>query len=164
MLPFVAFLLIMIFTRAHARLSAGLSIAAVTVSLLSAILLLVRHWNLETPIEYVGRWVVSGNITIPFGFLLDQTSLLMFCVVAAISFLVQVYSLGYMAGDSGFSRYYACMSLFAWAMLNLSLSPTMLQLYIFWELVGLSSYLLIGFWYEKFSATEAGKKAFVMTR
>ncbi len=164
MLPFVAFVLIMIFTRAHARLSAGLSIAAVTVSLLSAILLLVRHWNLETPIEYVGRWVVSGNITIPFGFLLDQTSLLMFCVVAAISFLVQVYSLGYMAGDAGFSRYYAFMSLFAWAMLNLTFSPTMLQLYIFWELVGLSSYLLIGFWYEKFSATEAGKKAFVMTR
>ncbi len=164
MLPFVAFVLIMIFTRAHARLSAGISIAAVTVSLLSAILLLVGHWNLATPIEYAGRWVVSGDITIPFGFLLDQTSLLMFCVVAAISFLVQVYSLGYMAGDAGFSRYYAFMSLFAWAMLNLTFSPTMLQLYIFWELVGLSSYLLIGFWYEKFSATEAGKKAFVMTR
>jgi NADH-quinone oxidoreductase subunit L len=164
MLPFVAFVLIMVFTRAHAKLSAGLSIAAVTVSLLSAILLLVRHWNLDSPIEYVGRWMVSGDIIIPFGYLLDQTSLLMFCVVAAISFLVQVYSLGYMAGDAGFSRYYACMSLFAWAMMNLTLSPTMLQLYIFWELVGLSSYLLIGFWYEKFSATEAGKKAFVMTR
>ncbi|UCG07412.1 MAG: NADH-quinone oxidoreductase subunit L, partial [Desulfobacterales bacterium] len=164
MLPFVAFILIMIFARVYPRLSAGLSIAAVTVSLLSAVLLLARHWQLETPIEYVGRWVVSGDITIPFGFLLDQTSLLMFCVVAAISFLVQVYSLGYMAGDDGFSRYYAFMSLFAWAMMNLTLSPTMLQLYVFWELVGLSSYLLIGFWYEKFSATEAGKKAFVMTR
>jgi NADH-quinone oxidoreductase subunit L len=88
----------------------------------------------------------------------------MLAVVAVICFLVQVYSLGYMAGDPGFSRYYACMSLFAWAMMSLTLSPSMLQLYIFWELVGLSSYLLIGFWYEKFSATEAGKKAFVMTR
>ena len=164
MLPFVAFLLIMIFTRANPRLSAGLSIAAISVSLLSAVPLLARHWHLEAPIEYLGRWMVSGDITIPFGFLLDQTSLLMLCVVAAISFLVQVYSLGYMAGDAGFSRYYAFMSLFAWAMMNLTLSPTMLQLYIFWELVGLSSYLLIGFWYEKFSATEAGKKAFVMTR
>jgi NADH-quinone oxidoreductase subunit L len=85
-------------------------------------------------------------------------------VVTGVSFLVQVYSIGYMAGDPGFSRYYAFMSLFAWAMMSLTLSPTMLQLYIFWELVGLSSYLLIGFWYEKFSATEAGKKAFVMTR
>jgi NADH-quinone oxidoreductase subunit L len=75
-----------------------------------------------------------------------------------------VYSLGYMAGDPGFARYYAFMSLFAWAMMNLTLAPTLLQLYIFWELVGLSSYLLIGFWYEKFSASEAGKKAFVMTR
>ncbi|CAB1059946.1 NADH-ubiquinone oxidoreductase chain L (EC [Olavius sp. associated proteobacterium Delta 1] len=164
LLPFVAFLLIMVFTRRYPRLSAGLSIAAVSISLISAIFLLARHWHLQTPLEYTGRWLLSGDITIPFGYLLDQTSLLMLSVVATISFLVQVYSLGYMAGDAGFSRYYACMSLFAWAMMNMTLSPTMLQLYIFWELVGLSSYLLIGFWYEKFSATEAGKKAFVMTR
>jgi len=164
MLPFAAFILIMIFARAYPRLSAGLSIAAVTVSLLSAVFLLARNWHLEIPVEYARRWMVSGDITVPFGFLLDQTSLLMLTVVAAISFLVQVYSLGYMAGDAGFSRYYAFMSLFAWAMMNLTLASTMLQLYVFWELVGLSSYLLIGFWYEKFSATEAGKKAFVMTR
>jgi NADH-quinone oxidoreductase subunit L len=88
----------------------------------------------------------------------------MLLLVAAISLLVQVYSLGYMAGDSGFSRYYAFQSLFAWAMMTLTISSAMLQLYVFWELVGLSSYLLIGFWYEKFSATQAGKKAFVMTR
>lgn len=164
LLPFVAFLLIMVFTRRYPRLSAGLSIAAVSISVISALFLLVRHWHLETPLEYTGRWLLSGDITVPFGYLLDQTSLLMLSVVATISFLVQVYSLGYMAGDAGFSRYYACMSLFAWAMMNMTLSPTMLQLYIFWELVGLASYLLIGFWYEKFSATEAGKKAFVMTR
>jgi NADH-quinone oxidoreductase subunit L len=164
MLPFVAFILIMIFVRAYPRLSAGLSIAAVTVSLLSAVFLLARNWHLEIPVEYARRWMVSGDIAVPFGFLLDQTSLLMLTVVATISFLVQVYSLGYMAGDAGFSRYYAFMSLFAWAMMNLTLASSMLQLYVFWELVGLSSYLLIGFWYEKFSATEAGKKAFVMTR
>jgi NADH-quinone oxidoreductase subunit L len=84
--------------------------------------------------------------------------------VTVICFLVQIYSLGYMAGDKGFSRYYAFMSLFAWAMISLTLSSSLFQLYVFWELVGLSSYLLIGFWYEKFSASEAGKKAFVMTR
>jgi NADH-quinone oxidoreductase subunit L len=162
--PFVAFLFIMVFARRHPRLSAGLSIASISISLISAIFLLARHWHLETPLEYTGRWLLAGDIIVPFGFLLDQTSLLMLSVVATISFLVQVYSLGYMAGDAGFSRYYACMSLFAWAMMNMTLSPTLLQLYIFWELVGLSSYLLIGFWYEKFSATEAGKKAFVMTR
>ena len=164
MLPFVAFLVIMVFTRNHRGLSAGLSIGAVTVSLLDAVFLLTRHWQLEVPLQYLGRWLVSGDIHIPFGFLLDQPSLLMLAIVATISFLVQIYSLGYMAGDAGFSRYYAFMSLFAWAMMNLTLAPTMVQLYIFWELVGLSSYLLIGFWYEKFSATEAGKKAFVMTR
>jgi NADH-quinone oxidoreductase subunit L len=164
LLPFVSFLLIMVFTREFPRLSAGLSIAAVTISLICALFLLGRHWHLQSPIQYTGRWLVSGDISIPFGFLLDSTSLLMLVLVAGISFLVQTYSLGYMAGDTGFSRYYAFMSLFAWAMMSLTISPTMLQLYIFWELVGLSSYLLIGFWYEKFSATEAGKKAFVMTR
>jgi len=164
MLPFMAFLVIMVFTRNHRGLSAGLSIGAITVSLLSAIILLARHWHLQDPIQYLGRWLVSGDINIPFGFLLDQASLLMLTIVATISFLVQIYSLGYMAGDKGFSRYYAFMSLFAGAMMNMTMAPTMLQLYIFWELVGLSSYLLIGFWYEKFSASQAGKKAFVMTR
>ena len=164
MLPFVAFLVIMVFTRNHRGLSAGLSIGAITVSLLSAVFLLTRHWQLAVPLQYLGRWLVSGDIHIPFGFLLDQASLLMLTIVTTISFLVQIYSLGYMAGDEGFSRYYAFMSLFAWAMMNLTIAPTMVQLFIFWELVGLSSYLLIGFWYEKFSATEAGKKAFVMTR
>jgi len=163
-LPLGAFLLIMVLTRKHPRLSAGLSIAAISISLISAIFLLARHWHLDTPLEYTGRWLVSGDVAVPFGYLLDHTSLLMLSVVAVISFLVQIYSLGYMAGDAGFSRYYAFMSLFAWAMMNMTLSPTMLQLYIFWELVGLASYLLIGFWYEKFSATQAGKKAFVMTR
>jgi len=164
LLPVAAFVLIMVFTRAYPRLSAGLSIAAVTLSLLSALFLLGKHWALESPIQFTFRWVVSGDIQIPFGYLLDPVSLLMLVVVTVISFLVQLYSVGYMAGDPGFSRYYAFMSLFAWAMMSLTLSASMLQLYIFWELVGLSSYLLIGFWYEKFSATEAGKKAFVMTR
>ena len=163
-LPFIAFISIMVFTRAYPQLSAGLSIAAVAISLVGAIYLLVFGWHLETPVQYLTRWLVSGDINVPFGFLLDQTSLLMLAVVASICLLVQVYSLGYMAGDVGFSRYYAFMSLFAWAMMNLTVSLTMLQFYVFWELVGLSSYLLIGFWYKKFSATEAGKKAFVMTR
>ena len=164
MLPFVTFLVIMVFARNHRGLSAGLSIGAITVSWLCAVFLLARHWHLEIPLQYLGRWLVSGDINISFGFLLDQASMLMLTIVTTISFLVQIYSLGYMAGDEGFSRYYAYMSLFAWAMMNMTIAPTMVQLFIFWELVGLSAYLLIGFWYEKFSATEAGKKAFVMTR
>ncbi len=164
LLPFCAFVLIMLFTRSRAQLSAGLSIGAVTGSLSGAVILLVRYRHMKTAIQYTGQWLVSGDITVPVGFLLDPLSLLMLVIVTAICFLVQIYSLGYMAGDRGFSRYYAFMSLFAWAMISLTLSSSLLQLYVFWELVGLSSYLLIGFWYEKFSASEAGKKAFVMTR
>ena len=163
-LPFLAFILIILFVRPYPRISAVISIAAVAVSLGSTLFLLLAHWDLEHPILHAGHWFVSGNISIPFGFLLDPASLLMLTVVAGISFLVQVYSLGYMAGDPGLARYYALHSLFAWAMLSLTLSSSLLQLYFFWELVGLCSYLLIGFWLEKFSATQAGKKAFVMTR
>ncbi len=163
-LPFVAFVVILLLTRRRPQLSAGLSLAAITVSLASAGFLLVRHWGLARPIEHSFLWVAGGDVSVRAGFIIDPLSLLMLAVVTAICFLVQVYSLGYMAGDPGFSRYYAFMSFFAWAMTNLTLAATLLQLYIFWELVGLASYFLIGFWYEKFSASEAGKKAFVMTR
>ena len=164
LLPLAAFGVIMVATRSRHRLSAVISIGAAGFSLLAAIALLVRHWQMSEPLVYQTVWMASGQMAIPLGILLDPTSLLMLTVVAAISFLVQVYSLGYMAGDPGFGRYYGCMSLFAWAMLTLTVSSSLLQLYIFWELVGLASYLLIGFWFEKFSASEAGKKAFVMTR
>jgi NADH-quinone oxidoreductase subunit L len=161
--PFLSFAAIVVFARPYPGLSAGLSITAVSLSVVSALFLLFTQGTKE-PLTYAVTWLVSSDIRVPFGFLLDPTSLLMLAIVAVIAFLVQVYSLGYMAGDPGFSRYYAFQSLFAGAMLTLSISSSMIQLYVFWELVGLSSYLLIGFWYEKFSATEAGKKAFVMTR
>jgi NADH-quinone oxidoreductase subunit L len=164
LMPLLAFGAIMVGTRSRPRLSAGLSIGAVAVSLAMALFLLVRHWGMAEPFAYQTTWLVTGRMHVPLGILLDPTSLLMLAVVAAISFLVQIYSLGYMAGDPGFARYYGCMSLFAWAMLTLTISSSLLQIYIFWELVGLASYLLIGFWFEKFSASEAGKKAFVMTR
>jgi NADH-quinone oxidoreductase subunit L len=163
-LPFISFLLILVFTRRYPGLSAGIAITAVAGSFVCALFLLVRHWGIGEPIHVATRWLIAGQISIPFGFLLDPISLLMLFLVATISCLVQIYSLGYMAGDPGFSRYYAFQSLFAGAMMMLCVSSGLLQLYIFWELVGLSSYLLIGFWYEKFSATQAGKKAFVMTR
>ena len=162
--PLAAFAVILILTRRHARLSAGLSIGAVSLSFLCSVWLLVTHWQLTAPLQHTWQWMVSGDLAVPAGILLDPLSLIMFVIVAAICLLVQVYSLGYMAGDPGVARYYGFMSLFAWAMLSLTLSATLLQLYIFWELVGLSSYLLIGFWFEKYSASQAGKKAFVMTR
>jgi NADH-quinone oxidoreductase subunit L len=163
-MPFLSFVVIMLFARPYPKVSAGLSLCAAIVSLFGSMFLLSTHWHMAQPLQYTGKWLVSGDLSLRFGFLLDPTSLLMLSLVALISFLVQVYSLGYMNGDPGFARYYGFQSLFAWAMMSLSVSSSMLQLYVFWELVGLSSYLLIGFWYEKFSATQAGKKAFVMTR
>jgi NADH-quinone oxidoreductase subunit L len=163
-MPLLAFGVIIVGTRSRHGLSAVLSISASGFSTVMAISLLVKHWHMTAPLTYQTTWMASGIMAIPIGIQLDPLSLLMFTVVAVICLLVQLYSLGYMAGDPGFGRYYGFMSLFAWAMLTLTLSSSLLQLYIFWELVGLASYLLIGFWFEKFSASEAGKKAFVMTR
>jgi NADH-quinone oxidoreductase subunit L len=162
--PLVAFFVTLILTRKRPLLSAGISIAAVSISSVCAVFLLFRHWGMAEPLQYTTKWMISGSLSIPVGVLLDPLSLMMLVIVSGICLLVQIYSIGYMEGDAGFSRYFTFMSLFAWAMISLTLSPTMLQLYVFWELVGVSSYLLIGFWYEKFSASQAGKKAFVMTR
>ena len=163
-LPFLSMAVILVFTRHHRRLSAALSIGAITTSLLCTIYLLLTLFHAGAPVQYEFPWLLADKLIIPFGYLLDPLSLLMLTIVAVISFLVQVYSVGYMAGDPGYSRYYAFQSLFAWAMMSMVISPSMLQLFIFWELVGLASYLLIGFYYEKWSASQAGKKAFVMTR
>jgi len=163
-LPLSAFAAIMLLFRQCPRVSARLSIAAVTGSLMCALFLLIRHGDALTPVVFSRPWMISDAIQIPIGFMLDPLNLLMLTIVTGISCLVQIYSLGYMAGDPGFARYYAYMSLFAWAMISLVLAPSLFQLYVFWELVGLASYLLIGFWFEKFSASRAGKKAFVMTR
>lgn len=163
-LPLLSMAVILIATRHHPRLSSRISIAAVAVSFCSALYLLYKLHGAGEPLQYQITWLMSEDLVVPFGYLLDPLSLLMLTIVATISFLVQIYSLGYMAGDPGFSRYYACHSLFAWAMMNMVIAPSLLQLFIFWELVGLASYLLIGFYYEKYSASQAGKKAFVMTR
>ncbi|MDE6300165.1 MAG: NADH-quinone oxidoreductase subunit L [Muribaculaceae bacterium] len=106
----------------------------------------------------------TQNLVISLGFLLDPISALMLIVITTISFLVHLYSLGYMEGEKGFQRYYAFLSLFSFSMLGLVVATNIFQMYIFWELVGASSYLLIGFYYTKHSAVAASKKAFIVTR
>ena len=128
MLPLASFPAILVATRGRPWLSAGLSIGAVTISLACSIALLALNSELAAPIQFSIKLIASSGLNIPFGFLLDRLNLLMIVVVSAICFLVQVYSLGYMAGDPGFSRYYAFMSLFTWAMMSLSLSASLLQL------------------------------------
>jgi NADH-quinone oxidoreductase subunit L len=109
--------------------------------------------------------VVENGVTIHLGIIADQLSALMVVVVSVVSLMVQIYSLGYMAHDeAGYYRYYTYMSLFTFAMLGLVLSDNLLFTFVFWEMVGLCSYLLIGFWFHKKSAADAAKKAFIVTR
>ncbi len=110
------------------------------------------------------EWLDVGAATIELGLLTDQLTAIMLIVVTGVSLAVQVYSLGYMRGDNGYSRYFAYMSLFTASMVGLVLSANIIQLYVFWELVGASSYLLIGFWHERPAAAAAAKKAFIVTR
>ena len=109
-------------------------------------------------------WLSFGGATIQMGLLVDPLTAVMLVVVTSISLLIQIYSVGYMQGDPGFARYFAYMSLFTASMLGLTLASNIVQLYAFWELVGVSSYLLIGFWHERPAAAAAAKKAFIVTR
>jgi len=163
-LPFAAFLIIFFLSRPRVAISLAVSLICSAIPLLVAWWLLLHNHGMRAPMVFQVLWMTGGQVAVTFGFLLDPLSLVMLVIVTSISFLVQVYSLGYMAGDPGMAKYYSFLSLFAWSMIGLVVASNLMQLYIFWELVGLSSYLLIGFWHHKFSASQAGKKAFVMTR
>jgi NADH-quinone oxidoreductase subunit L len=109
-------------------------------------------------------WVVSGSFQTVIGYQIDPLSILMALVVSGVSFFIHIYSVGYMHDDPGFTRYFTYLNLFVFMMLNLILANNFLLMFVGWEGVGLCSYLLIGFWYEKDSASNAGKKAFVVNR
>lgn len=168
-LPFLSFLLIALITKRSKGLSATISILAILSSLGLAIAIGIGVIQsgaevVEHPVMSMVNWLNIGGLKINFGTLIDPTSAMMLFVVTLVASMVQIYSLGYMHGDKGFSRYYAYQSMFASSMLGLVLATNLLQLFIFWELVGLCSYLLIGFWFFKVSAREAAKKAFITTR
>lgn len=107
---------------------------------------------------------ISRTLHIDLGILLDPISVMMLVVISTVSLMVHVYSLGYMKGERGFQRYYAFLSLFTMSMMGLVVATNIFQMYLFWELVGVSSYLLIGFYYTKKEAVAASKKAFIVTR
>ncbi|MCJ7750658.1 MAG: hypothetical protein MUQ65_06140 [Armatimonadetes bacterium] len=109
-------------------------------------------------------WLHVGPIRLQMGAHVDGLAAVMLIVVSSVSLLVQIYSTGYMRGEIGYGRYFAYMSLFSGSMLGLVIADNIVQMYIFWELVGICSYLLIGFWYRRPSAAAAAKKAFVVTR
>ena len=168
MLPLIcvfAFLIIALFSQYIPTQGAIVSIGSIGIAFLIFIFVLIDFVNGGLlPIHSSFTWIDLGEWQISWGLLIDRISIVMIGLITFVAFLVQIYSVGYMKGDSRFGWYFAVLSLFAAAMLLLVLSDNLLLLYFAWELVGLGSYLLIGFWYEKKSAAEAAKKAFVTTR
>jgi NADH-quinone oxidoreductase subunit L len=149
-----------------ARYSGYLTIAAILASFLLSL------WAFGSVADEDGQaigyasheWLTIGPLTVNIGINLDGLTGVMLVVVTGVSLLVQVYSQEYMRGDDGYSRYFAFMSLFTTSMIGLVLASSIIQLFVFWELVGLCSYLLIGFWFHKDSARKAATKAFLVTR
>lgn len=139
------------------------------VSLLGAAMTLsfALFWSQYTghePYIRMIEWAAAGDFHLNMGYTIDHLTALMLVVVTTVAFLVMVYTDGYMAHDKGYVRFYAYLSLFSSSMLGLVISPNLVQIYIFWELVGMCSYLLIGFWYDRKPAADACQKAFVTNR
>ena len=118
----------------------------------------------QTIVPYNFTWLPLGDLHFDMGIMLDPISVMMLIVISTVSFMVHIYSFGYMKGEKGFQRYYAFLSLFTMSMLGLVVATNIFQMYLFWELVGVSSYLLIGFYYTSPAAIAASKKAFIVTR
>ena len=115
-------------------------------------------------VENLFVWASAGDFTIPMGFVLDPLGSIMLALVTTITLLVMIYSHGYMAHDKGYVRFFTYLALFSSSMMGLIISPNLLEIYVFWELVGMCSYLLVGFWYDRDGAAHAAQKAFVVNR
>ena len=142
------------------KVSAAISVGAVVGSFLLTLLLISASGELRTSVT----WLEFEGLQIDIGLQIDTLSKLMLCVVTGISGLIHIFSLGYMKEDMDFSRYFAFLSLFVFSMIGIVLADNFVMMFIFWELVGISSYLLIGFWFDKSSAADAAKKAFLTNR
>ncbi len=136
--------------------------AIVTGFILTLIFINANGWH-RRPAN-PSHWLSIGGLHVDFGLKLDALSMMMLLVVTGVGGAIHIYSFGYMHEDRGFSRFFAFMSLFTFSMLGIVLANNFIEMFIFWELVGVSSYLLIGFWFEKPSAGDAAKKAFITNR
>jgi NAD(P)H-quinone oxidoreductase subunit 5 len=151
-------------SRSWKTLSMGLSIGAVAWGLFHSLMIFAELAKSQTPYVFDTPWFQSTSFTLTMGLLIDNLTAVMLIVVTTVSFLVQIYTHAYMRDDRGYSRFYAYLSLFTGSMLGLVVSTNLFQLFFFWELVGVCSYFLIGFWFEKPSAAYACLKAFVVNR
>jgi NADH-quinone oxidoreductase subunit L len=170
LLPFLSLITIAFILRPffnnRPKLGGYVTIGAIGISFLLSLWVLIAvmgapEHQLQIPDI---QWVVINNLTIHVGLLVDSLTAVMLVVVSFISLMVQIYSQGYMHGDPGYHRYFAFMSLFTACMLGLVMANNLVFLFLFWEGVGLGSYLLIGFWFHRPSAANAAKKAFIVTR
>ena len=125
---------------------------------------LIEQINGYDSVEKLFVWASAGDFTIPMGFILDPLGSVMLALVTTITLLVMIYSHGYMAHDKGYVRFFTYLALFSSSMMGLIISPNLLEIYVFWELVGMCSYLLVGFWYDRDGAAHAAQKAFVVNR
>ena len=168
LLPALAFLAIGLFTRRDKKTSAMIGIAAIGASFLLSLgvvgAVLANRIVMAEPFVMKTVWARIGGMELDMGALVDPLTAMMLVVVTTVALMVNIYSVGYMEHDPGMGRFFAFLSLFAASMLGLVISVNFLQMYVFWEGVGLCSYLLIGFYYYKISAREAAKKAFITTR
>src|SRR6202045_642182 len=168
LLPWLALLLplgsagvISLFTRRWKNISSAISVAAVLGSFVCSCAIFGKVDISAAEFTWID---IRGVFTVPLAFTLDDLSRLMLLVVSGVGALIHIYSLGYMRDDEGKSRYFAALSLFMFAMLGIVLANNFVMLFIFWELVGFTSYVLIGHWFERDAAADAAKKAFLTTR
>jgi NADH-quinone oxidoreductase subunit L len=163
--PLLGFLAVLLLTRTLRETTAFIAIGAAAVSFLLSVV--VAAQVIGSPNTYVrplGVWLSAGPLEVRYDLLIDQLTVVMLLVVTGVGLLIHLYSLGYMHGDARFERFFAYLNLFLFSMLVLVLGSNLLTLFVGWELVGLSSYLLIGFWFEKGEYASAAKKAFITNR
>ncbi|MEX0769602.1 MAG: NADH-quinone oxidoreductase subunit L [Balneolaceae bacterium] len=172
LLPLLGFIVLIFTGKRLPRNGDLLATGLLTLSCILAFILLFSKLTLypDQSFSHTFTWVTFGetsffgSLAIEFGIMLDNLTVVMLVVVTLVSMLVHIFSIGYMEGDIRYSRYFAYLGLFSFSMLGIVLTHNLLLMYIFWELVGISSYLLIGHWYEKKSASNAASKAFIVNR
>ena len=166
LLPFIAFAINGLFGRKYLKKHTGLvANAGVLGALIVTVLLFVSHLDHPEPASTkLWTWAASGDFALDIALRVDALTLVMLLVVTSVSFMVHVYSIGYMDHDPGFWRFFTYLPLFVFAMIMLVMANNLLVLFVFWEAVGLCSYLLIGFWFERPSASAAAVKAFLTNR
>lgn len=152
------------FIRANRQVASGLAVFLIGTAMTHAFAIFIDQVRGGAELHQVFTWAQAGNFTIQMGVVVDHLTALMLVVVTTVALLVMIYTDGYMAHDKGYVRFYAYLSLFSASMLGLVISPNLVQIYVFWELVGMCSYLLIGFWHDRPGAAAACQKAFVTNR